>query len=238
MNSSVWEKNNYPQLVQLIAAEVLKQLGRSAIGLNGIIPTKDAGIELNGFLTTPQKPDVTRLEGVLTAKRLENCDSILVSRNTLITPAAKDYIKEKQIAVLYHEKMNDNDGLGVNQDGFWYFWSSCDRLRTIEAEYQSTDKVKMSSIKSECKNIEKVIEDYGQAILMKKARGGILLVENSAKANFLAARWNGIRSVIGSSDKNIEEGIKQFDANTLILEHGNTGEVSVQAMISRFIRNR
>lgn len=236
MNTIVQDKENYLQLIQLISNEVLKYLRKSENGFNNIPSQLHTDGEVREHATALKQSESIYAENVLTAKALENLNSIVLCKKTIITPAAKDLIKERQIKVRYRESVNDSKKTGISKEGLWLFWTSCDRFEKLGTELTLTNVRHLKTIDSE--NIEKAIEEMNFPILNRQVNGGILIVENSAKANFLSRKFNHMLTVLGSSGKNIEEGIRQFDANLLIIEFSSIRELAMKEMIKAFTDRR
>jgi hypothetical protein len=69
-----------------------------------------------------------------------------------------------------------------------------------------------------------------------KAAGGILLVESAASAVILANRSPSLRAIVGTTLVSVEQGITQYAANVLIIEHPRLSLAQVRNLLSRFVR--
>jgi hypothetical protein len=69
-----------------------------------------------------------------------------------------------------------------------------------------------------------------------KAAGGILLVESAAAAVILANRCASLRAIVGTTLVSVEQGIKQYAANVLVIEHPRLSLAQVRNLLSRFVR--
>jgi len=62
------------------------------------------------------------------------------------------------------------------------------------------------------------------------------LVQHGAMATVLANRCPLLRAVVGTSLENVERGVQQLAANTLIIEYPQKTLQQVRNLLSRFLR--
>ena len=68
------------------------------------------------------------------------------------------------------------------------------------------------------------------------AWGGLLLVESTAAAVILANRCTALRAIVGTTLASVEQGLNQWSANVLIIEHPRLSLAQVRNLVSRFVR--
>lgn len=78
----------------------------------------------------------------------------------------------------------------------------------------------------------------GQALSAGEVAGGVVIDKYAASAMLLAAKMPRVRPVQGVSPAAVDAGIRQFDANMLILGHGSLSQYEMSSMISRFAAAR
>ncbi len=225
--------NNKNQLVRMITAQVIEKINAS--GLPG-----DKSALVLKKLVNHNKPileketNIGLLEGIITARKLEGYTSIKIPKNSIITPAAKDVIKEKKILVNFVDSLiNPNRAKGCTKSN-WLYWSSCSLLKCLEIQSSPDISIATSSINNSEDLVVSAIKNLNQAISSGKVKGGILTVKTSAKAAYLASRYDNMRVVVGSFPKTIEEGVQQLSANVLILEYAYLGKIAMAEMIKLF----
>ncbi len=230
-------KEMHEQLVQIIAAQVLKKLNDFGLGADSCV-CKDSyssgSVEVRDKLKSDILSNEIVIEGIVTARKLEGYDAVKISKNSIITPAARDLIKEKKILVQVVEPASDPVNQKQNEDASWYYWSACSLLKNIEKPNQTGVVINESIITSEEDKTVLAVNELRKLISNGKIKGGILVVKTSAQAVYLASRFPEIRPVVGSFPKTVEEGILQFDANVLILEYAYLGKTAMAEMIRQF----
>jgi hypothetical protein len=235
------KKNNHDHLVRMITEQVIQQLD-----IKGF--TDNSGVIQPAIPVVKPEPGNTRepdrivdentISGIVTARKLEDCRAIKISKNSIITPSAKDFIKENKIIVRMVEDLNASDQNQVCGDAAWYYWSACSLLKNLHGDCQSEDLISCSTVNHGEENSLAAVKDLDQAISLGKVKGGILVARTSARVTYLTSRFQNMRTVVGSFPKTIEDGIQQFDANVLILEHAHLGRVAMTEMMKQFITAR
>jgi len=221
----------------MITAQVLEKLNDKILNdkpfeIKSKTPSDQSGNRNKQI--SDQNDNATKIAGIVTARKLEGYNSVQISRSSIVTPSAKDFIKEKKIIVSYEDtEINLNQKLRTD-DAAWYYWSACHLLKTIEKSNHPDVLIDTSSIANDEDHILSAVKELNQAISRGKVKGGILVVKTSAKAAFLANRCTNMRAVVGNFQKSVEEGIQQLSANVLILEYAYLGKTAMTEMIRYF----
>ncbi len=228
-------KDNLNQLVQLISGHVMNKLQEKGIDLND----KMAQPALSNNCTETIDNHLLKKEavigGIVTAGKLEGYYSATILKDSIITPAARDYIKDKGIKVKVVTDFENPSQAKESNPNTWHYWSSCSKIPNTVFENLPGVTFNVSTVQSESANIVAAVKGLNQAIHTGQAQGGILVVETSAKAVYLTSRFQNFRSVVGSCLKTVEEGVQQFGANVLILEYAVIGQTALRDMIKYFV---
>lgn len=208
-------------LVQLIAAQVLATIKQS--GKEGTVTT-----EANW-----SHPETTVMKGIVTARKLEGLTAVAIDSGSIITPAAKDYIKEKNIqvqAALVGEVV-------VKQPccNNYHFWSVCSDFTDICNT--SCNELYIVNIPNKHRpdEIKCVLGEIHSAIKNNSTKGGIIVVDTSPMALFTTRNFSALRPIVGNYPKTIEDGVSQIDANLLILEKQYLGRSAMQELATLFV---
>jgi ribose 5-phosphate isomerase RpiB len=241
MNNPIMRKNQNDLLVRKITELVLQKLNTKGVLKNtgSLRPvTTQEGSENKQQGSLDREAEGYYIDGIVTVRKLEGYRSIKISKKSIITPAAKDFIKEKKILVRVEDVDTKPNRNQENINAGWAFWSACSLLKDLCGDICEDNGIHNCSVNHGEDNTLAAIEKLNQAILNGKKKGGILVVRTSANAAFLASRFPNMRTVVGSFPKTIEDGIQQFGANVLILEHAYLGRVAMTEMIKQFTNRR
>ncbi len=206
--------------IERIVREVLGRLGSAASQTSG-----GAASTNNGSATLIFEQRVVTqadLEG-----RLENKTRVTVLPGAVITPAARDYLRERNIALV----RGDTNGQR----------SSSVRIKLAAAgtTYEPGELIRQLS----AEGIDIELLDRGDllsavdALAENVARGGfsgVLLTNDPAAALCLANRQPGIRAALAASVVDVEAAILQIGVNMLVIEPTGKSSVALRQMIRRF----
>lgn len=235
------KKNNHDQLVRMITEQVIKKLNIKGFTDNPGRIQSAVPVAKPEEIQTQVIDEIFQenaIDGIVTARKLEGYREIKISKNSIITPAAKDFIKERKILVRMAGELNEPCQQQASCEAGWYYWSACSLLKKLHGDCTTEELIAGSSISHGEDNTLAAVKDMDQAIARGQVKGGILIVRTSARAAFLTSRYQNMRAVVGSFPKTIEDGIQQFGANVLILEHAHLGKVAMTEMMKQFITTR
>lgn len=208
-------------LVQLVTTQVLAQIERH--GREGAVTA-----EANYSHT-----EATVIEGIVTARKLEGLSAVAIDSGSIITPSAKDYIKEKKIqvqATLSNINVANNPSCGT-----YHFWSVCSDFASLGNRICNELNIVNIPNRHRPDEIEFVLGVINSAIENNSQKGGIIVVDTSPMAMFATRSFSALRPIVGNYPKTIEDGVSQIDANLLILEKQYLGRSAIHDLTKQFI---
>lgn len=208
-------------LVQLITAQVLAKINQS--GKEGIVATK----------TSCSPPKAVTVKGIITARKLDGLSAVAIAAGTIITPAAKDYIKDKKIQV---QVALESEAV-VNQANCnnYHFWSVCSGFASVGNNICDEFNIINIPKKHSPDEVEFVLKEIHSAIENNSTKGGIIVVDTSPMALFATRNFSALRPIVGNYLKTIEDGVSQIGANLLILEKQYLAKGAMQELAKFFI---
>ncbi len=231
-------KNNRDQLIRLITAQVIKKLNNKTLTGHSQNHRSATISSMPGNSNNPKvirKCNEILIDGIVTARRLKGYDTVRLTQSSIVTPAAKDFIKENKIQVNVENSFLNQDYTESDTDNKWLFWSCCSQLNQFELPAIPKVSIKTSAVKSGTDYLLAAIRNLNHLISNGGVKGGILVVNTSAKAVYAANRYNNMRAIVGSFPKTVEDGIQQLAANVLILENTVLGQIAIAEMIKLFV---
>ncbi len=208
-------------LVQLITAQVLAKISQSG---------KEEAVATGGKCS---HSEAIVLKGIVTARKLEGLSAVAIDPNSIITPAAKDYIKEKKIqvqAILASEVVANQPSCNT-----YHFWSVCSNFTdTCNTICNELNIINISN-KRRPDEIEFILGVIHTAIENNSTKGGIIVVDTSPIALFASRKFSALRPIVGNYPKTIEDGVSQIGANLLILEKQYLGKRAMQDLAKLFV---
>ncbi len=208
-------------LVQQVTAQVLAQIKQNGKQGTAIAETHHPYTE------------ATLIEGIVTARKLEGLSAVAIDSGSIITPAAKDYIKEKKIQV----QTALSKGVVPHQLSckIYHFWSVCSDCADIGNRICKELTIVNIPNQQRPGEIDSVLGAINSAIENKSTKGGIIVVDTSPVALFATRSFAALRPIVGNYPKTIEDGVSQIDANLLILEKQYLGKSSIHDLAKLFI---
>jgi len=194
-----------------------------------------------------ESPAVT-LKGFVTARRLQDAKAkvIALGPGAKLTPAGADYVRENDIKIqrltkascacggpCCDEKKKNTNGAATNH-GRLAFWidGHCEAVNQIAAQLRES----MSPIAAprQTSGLVEACTTLARRIASGQTSGGVLFVRSAALAACFANRCKSIRAVVGTCDGAVEQGVRQLDANVLIIETAQHGADAMRRLIETF----
>lgn len=208
-------------LVQLITAQVLAKINQS--GKEGTVTTK----------ASCSPPKAVAIKGIVTARKLEGLTAVAIDPGSIVTPSARDYIKEKKIQV--QAALEIEAVVKQSNCNNYHFWSVCSDLADSCNTICNELNIVNIPNKHRPDEIEFVLGKIHSAIENNSTKGGIIVVDTSPMALFATRNFTALRPIVGNYPKTIEDGVSQIDANLLIFEKQYLGKGAIQELAKLFV---
>lgn len=166
------------------------------------------------------------LTGFVTANQLRDAiasspDGVAVlTAAARLTPLAQDIVRAKPDCVRRRGIPNSTPKLAHVTGGLpWMWWSSgpCDAVAKIVADRRNV--LLPSTAARSDEQLTEAIRDLHRAVTEGRAAGGILFVQQGARAMCLANRKRSLRAVLGHCCDAVRAAIGDLGPNVLVLEY-------------------
>ena len=217
-----------------VVAEEIERLVREAIAggatnaeqiVGKVLAKVQATNASQGVLTISARVvTLAELEG-----RLEGIRQLVVPAQAVITPAARDLLRQRQIDISYavpaKAALRPRLPLVVG---------------TAETNYDATSLVQ--AVAREGKTVERlaqtglvqVVRELGDEAV-KGGKLGLLLTNETAAALCLANRRAGVRAVAATSVAATPRAVRKVGANVLVIDPVGRGAFEMQRIVSQFV---
>jgi len=232
------EHEQLAALVERIAGEVLARL--TAATPTTAIPTTAKTRSAGG--------PVVRLAGRVIAmsdlKQLpKGAREIQVSTTALITPAARDELRERGVRIVRGEQTSTTRATERSSTSLV--------IGTVEAATVEAAKVKsataidqaVSGLRRQKNEIEQLprlpLAEQIDALVDQVVRGGrrgVLVTSEVAAALCLANRHGGVRAVLGTTRQNVRRDVERLAANLLVVDPAARSTFEVMQLIGEFAK--
>ena len=160
--------------------------------------------------------------------RLDGIGRVVVRRGAVITPAARDLLRERKIDVGFRID-KEHAAAGVRLI-----------VGAAETTFQPGDLIGLLARKP--LTIEQIAETEPTRVIDELARKladptalGLLLTAQTATALCLANRLSGVRAVSFSDNRAIAAAVLEIGANLLVLDPSQRSRFAVKQLVERFI---
>ncbi|MEE4312282.1 MAG: hypothetical protein V2J62_10495 [candidate division KSB1 bacterium] len=94
------------ELIRLVTAEVVKELKKQGVTVIGEVGEQESGAQNASLRTKSETPDMSKyVTPVLTEKHItrlhELTGELIIPKNTIITPRARELVKEKRLSIRF-----------------------------------------------------------------------------------------------------------------------------------------
>ena len=165
-----------------------------------------------------------------------------------LTPAAKDWLRLKNVAVGYGpaEIASRADVAAVPQADVqksalpWLWWMDgpCGAVKAAITEAEKSANVQPIGHSADGRETIEVVRSLSMSIGSGKASGGILAVKASAEATLYTNRCRHLRAVVGTSLAAVESGIRDIAANVLVIEYPAMSMMQIRNILTRFLSGK
>ena len=176
--------------------------------------------------------EAVELAGIITARRLEDYSAIRIVPGSIITPSARDIIKDRNIRLI-----QDQPGALAERGAApaWSFWSSCKNFLGVPKELDSSRNISICPVPKNAESLTAALQFIETGISGQTLTAAIMIVETSPRALHDSRNYSAIRAINGNFAKSIEDGVSQVRANLLVLEYAYLGRDAVISHINRFL---
>jgi hypothetical protein len=170
---------------------------------------------------------------------------VTVPYTARLTPMAADWARSAKVAIGYADAAPAKSAAPVKAEtaapvvkGKHYLWWCDGPCGPAKAA------ITMESRQTPMRQLEPpgaagllwTIKTIAAEVKSGSGSGGLLLVESAAAAAILANRCPSLRAVVGTTLASVEQGLNQWSANVLIIEHPRLSLAQVRNLVSRFVR--
>ena len=217
--------------VDAIVREVLRRL-RGATGPKAV-DAANPGVATPGLVTPPTATALVLSQRLITQEdltgRLDNMKSVIVPPRAVVTPAARDYLRERGVELLRGDRNTSSLTpssaalvVGVAETSF----EPSELLRLlrrqgIEAEQQANT------------GLITVVDELAGHV-SRGGRLGLLLTERAATALCLANRIRGVRAAVASDAATVAAAIRDIGVNLLIVEPRGRSLHQLKQIVDRY----
>ncbi|HZZ73411.1 MAG TPA: hypothetical protein VFE24_14245 [Pirellulales bacterium] len=178
--------------------------------------------------------------------RLAGIDSVQVCRGAIITPAARDFLKDNKISLAWQVAPAGGPSARVERSGISAVagpanirpalvvgvaettWDPARALQPLTAAGHSVSRVAQSGLCTVTAEIADAVGKGGQI--------GLLFTSETAVAMSAANRVRGVRAATGDSPATIAAAVAAVGANLLILDPKARGSWELNRIVGDFVR--
>ena len=243
------------QLVKMIADQVMAAMNlrrdhshdqvavQPPVGVCTGDYSKFQGLEINSPKSEIESPktEVSKrkiFSGFVTADDLsmqlaKQSDHIIILEHTArLTPLAQDYVKEKQVVIQRDNIGNKSPANHIQVAGkpfAWWTESFCPVVQKLRNSYSK--RVHSIGAAKKIGEIDEVLKQIDQQIARDEVAGGILFVEDAAKATLFANKCANIRAIFSRCSKSFATAKRELGINLLIVEYRYTPANEIELLV-------
>lgn len=175
---------------------------------------------------------------VVTAQMLEDWHRagrpIEAPRDALITPAARDWLKERAIAVTWRE----GDGGAAESLPVVIDLTTPMMRSVLTAIERLAGGVETIDPAVKAGGLLPAVSRLCSEIATGARSRGVVFTEDGALAACLACKFAGVRATVGASLPAVEQAVRTFAANVLVVEPSRQTTYQIRQMVERFLKLR
>ncbi len=177
---------------------------------------------------------------VVTAQMLQEWHTagraLEVPRDALITPAARDWLKERAVPIAWRDADGEAGSGGampvVIDLGTPMMRSVLTSLERLAGGVETIDpSVKSGGLVSA---LRKLCDEVSAG---RRARG-VVFTEDGALAACVANKFRGVRAAVGANLPSVEQAARSFGVNVLVIEPSRQTTYQIRQMVERFLKLR
>ncbi len=178
---------------------------------------------------------------IVTAQMLEELQragrQIELPRDALITPAARDWLKDRAVPVMWQ---GGNGGTAANGGGMPVVIDlkvpmMRSLLMTLERSLGAVETIDPSD---KAGGPVAAVRKLCAGVAAGRSARGIVFAEDGSLPVCLANKTKGVRAALGISLPSVEQAVRQFAINVLVIEPAHQTLHQVRQMVERFVSLR
>jgi len=164
--------------------------------------------------------------------------SIQLPKDALLTPSARDWLRENRLPIDWQDAPATGTVAGVGK-----FQAVID----LTVPMQRSLLITMERIVGTAETIDptdkaggiaKAVQTLCGAIAGGKSNRGVIFADDSSLPACLANKVKGVRAAVGTSVQSVEQAVRQFAINVLVIEPSRQTVHQIRQMIERFVTIR
>lgn len=216
------------QLVQRIAEQVIKALGQPGAPAPVHPPAGQCTGDYAKFTDRPDlapegrqdpPPAAPVLRGIITAQQLQEAVAkegiATIAADARLTPLAADYAREHPSQVSRAAASASAPGFGPR----YLYWAAghCPAVQELASSHPS--QLLPSAAARSSTGLLQAIRDLAAGVSRGDVAGGLLFVDDAARATVLANACPALRAVTGRDADAVRRAIESVAPNVLVIEH-------------------
>jgi ribose 5-phosphate isomerase RpiB len=215
---------NPDEQIDRIVGEVLARLGTSAPSRsNRPAPIPAATAPSPGELVIDDKV----VSAAMLQNRLSGVQRVIVSARAVVTPSARDLLKENNVRLVRTLKAAAASSVELLLATLDSRFDSVGLIRTLQ---NRGIVVRPVATADGLKSIESIACEIGE-----RGKLGVILTGSVAAALCVANRHRGIRAAAASNRGELENAIREIGANVLVIDITRRSTLEVERMVSAFV---
>jgi ribose 5-phosphate isomerase RpiB len=210
--------------IDRIVGEVLARLGTSAPSRSSRpAPIPAAGALSPGELLIDDKV----VSAATLQNRLSGVQRVMVSARAVVTPSARDLLKENNVSLVRTLKAAAASSVELLLAKLDSRFDSAGLIRTLQNRGVA---VQQMATAEGVKSIETIAHEISQ-----RGKLGVILTGSVATALCAANRHRGVRAAVASNRGELESAIREIGANVLVIDITRRSTLEVERMVSAFV---
>lgn len=176
---------------------------------------------------------------VVTAQMLQDLRRtgrpIVLSRDALLTPAARDWLRENAARVEWQDRITDaGGGRSGKLQAVIDLASPAQRslLASLERSFGTIETIDPSE---KAGGLIPAVRRLCGAILSRQSGRGLVLADDGALPVCVANKFARIRAALGTGPAAVEQAVRQFGINVLVIEPSKQTIHQIRQMVDRFV---
>ena len=221
--------------VEKIVREVLDRLAAGSIGPSRAAEsTAKASAGASELNLEEKLVTLEKLKGKLTGIR-----QLSLSRGAIVTPAARDFLREKKVQLSWRESCHCGGSSGKTSaaviPGITVVLGSAETNFEPVHLVHAMQKTGANVVRLANSGLASVVNELCDEVA-RNGRVGVLLTGLTTAAVCLANRFRGVRAASGEGRANIAAAVHSVGANVLVLDPQKRGEWEMKLAIGDFVR--
>jgi ribose 5-phosphate isomerase RpiB len=162
--------------------------------------------------------------------------TIVLPRNALVTPAARDWMRENPVPIEWQEPTTDAQATGQLL-AVIDLTAAMHRslLSALERGLGTIDTIDPSE---KAGGIVAATTKLSQRVADGSTKRGLVFTDDAPLACCVANKHRSVRAIVAQSPADVEQAVRQFAPNVLVVAPAQQTVFEVKQMVDRFVRTR